>query len=251
MMSGFERDLLHMGLTSYETKAYLTLLRMRSADGGTIAKKSGVPQSKVYEVLYRLVEKGLVSVLETRPKRFRTLKPERAFHHYFQRKRLELEELEQTIPEKLKGLTQWAEPTTEELITVYHGKRNTHPLILDKFVTVKKYLKEMLTFEYIPFTIQKEIKKCILRGVRIQMLATMKNKQNLPLIKKIRRLGVEVRCYPVQELRVAVKDGEESYQMIVSHRDLEDRITIVIESKELTKALEHYFDYVWKKAERV
>lgn len=109
----------------------------------------------------------------------------------------------------------------------------------------------MFTFEYMPSSVLREIRKCIERDVKISMLATKKDEENIKLIRKIKKLGVDVRYYPVQEIRLAIKDGIESYQMIVNPKNLLDRVSIVIESSELTKALEHYFDYVWKKAKRM
>ena len=107
----------------------------------------------------------------------------------------------------------------------------------------------MFTFEYMPNSVLREIIKCIGRGIKIYMLATKKNEDNIKLIRKIKKLGVEVRYFPVKEIRLAIKDGIESYQMIVNPKNMLDRVSIVIESNELTKALEHYFDYLWKKAE--
>jgi len=58
------RTLRTCGLTEYESKVYFTLLltdRSRMLD---IAKKSSVPQSKIYSVVDSLNEKGLVDVPE-------------------------------------------------------------------------------------------------------------------------------------------------------------------------------------------
>ncbi|WP_077621648.1 TrmB family transcriptional regulator [Sediminibacillus massiliensis] len=49
------------GFTKYESQVYQSLINTDSPlDASTIVKSSGVPRSKVYEVLQRLVEKGLV-----------------------------------------------------------------------------------------------------------------------------------------------------------------------------------------------
>ncbi len=243
-----EQDLLKIGLGQYEAKVYLALIRYGSMSGGALSKKSGVPQSKIYEVLYKLAGKKFVSVLEVRPRLFKAIDPEIAIPHFLQSKKEELERLEKDIPEKIKKESRVVEEKTEELITIYRGEKNTHPLVLNKFITAQKYLKEMFTFEYIPTSVEREIKKCIQRGIHIKMLATLKNRDNIKAMRRIKKIGVEVRYYPINEIRFAIKDGVESYQMIVNQKNLLDRISIVIESMELTKALEHYFDYLWKKA---
>ena len=54
--------------------------------------------------------------------------------------------------------------------------------------------------------------------------------------------------FPVDELRIMIVDGIKCHINVVNPKDFMDRTFIEIESKELTKALEHYFDTVWEKA---
>lgn len=244
-------ELGRLGLSEYEIKAYIALVRHGSLNGKNLSKLSTVPQSKIYEVLYRLAEKKFVSVLDVKPKVFAAIRPKIAITGFLRAKREELEALEKEIPEKIEGIKRIGEPKTDELITVYRGRKNTHPLVVHKFVTAQKYVKDMFTFEYLPASVLREIKKCIERGVKIYMLATSRSDENIKLMRKVRQLGVQVRYYPVREIRLAIKDGTESYQMIVNPRDFMDRVSVVIESLELTRALEHYFDYLWSKAKPV
>jgi len=59
-----------LGFSSYEAKAYITLLRHSNITGYELAKLSGIPASKVYEVLTRLQEKDVLMVMGTEPKRY-------------------------------------------------------------------------------------------------------------------------------------------------------------------------------------
>ncbi len=67
-----------MGLTVYEAKAYLTLLQKHPSHGHEISRRSGVPGPKIYETLGRMVQKGLVAVLNTDPQMYSPL-PYREF----------------------------------------------------------------------------------------------------------------------------------------------------------------------------
>ncbi len=49
-----------LGFTAYEAKTYLGLLACQPASAYEIAKKSTVPSSKIYEILNKLVAKGIV-----------------------------------------------------------------------------------------------------------------------------------------------------------------------------------------------
>jgi sugar-specific transcriptional regulator TrmB len=62
------RTLMTCGLTEYESKVYFTLLLTDRSKMLDIAKKSSVPQSKIYSVIDGLNDKGLVDVSEEVPK---------------------------------------------------------------------------------------------------------------------------------------------------------------------------------------
>jgi HTH-type transcriptional regulator, sugar sensing transcriptional regulator len=59
-----------LGLTSYEIKVYLSLLEAGSMTASNISKKSGVPYSKIYEVLNSLEDKGWLESDSSRPQKF-------------------------------------------------------------------------------------------------------------------------------------------------------------------------------------
>lgn len=52
-------SLVELGLTVYEAKAYVALLKRHPAKAHEISRHSGIPTPRVYEVVSRLVEKGL------------------------------------------------------------------------------------------------------------------------------------------------------------------------------------------------
>ena len=51
----------NIGLTDGEIKVYLALIKLGSSTSGPITDKSGVSRSKIYNILERLIQKGLVS----------------------------------------------------------------------------------------------------------------------------------------------------------------------------------------------
>ncbi len=56
-----------MGLTEYEARVYLALHEAHPANGNQISQRSGVPSAKVYASLRRLLDRGLVSLIDSRP----------------------------------------------------------------------------------------------------------------------------------------------------------------------------------------
>lgn len=64
------------GFTESETNIYTTLVENRSMTGYEVSKKSGVPRSKVYNSLEKLVQKGVVLVNKSEPKLYSALSSE-------------------------------------------------------------------------------------------------------------------------------------------------------------------------------
>lgn len=63
-----------IGLSQYEARMYFALLTLGKAKVTTLSKKAYVPQSKAYEVLESLIEKGFAEMSnDERPKTFRAL----------------------------------------------------------------------------------------------------------------------------------------------------------------------------------
>jgi HTH-type transcriptional regulator, sugar sensing transcriptional regulator len=67
-----------LGLTKYESLVYIALLKLVSATASEIHEISGVPRASVYTVIDQLLDKGLVSVSQSAPKRFAAVPPEDA-----------------------------------------------------------------------------------------------------------------------------------------------------------------------------
>jgi sugar-specific transcriptional regulator TrmB len=75
--------LMHLGLSEYEAKVYLSLLRQSPATAYEAGKSSGVPTSKVYEVLKRLAEKGILSIIdEGKTARYVPISPQELLDRY-------------------------------------------------------------------------------------------------------------------------------------------------------------------------
>jgi sugar-specific transcriptional regulator TrmB len=62
MEEDLNKLLSHLGFTEYEAKTYTALLKQSPLSGYGVARLSGVPRSKIYEVLGNMVERGDVLV---------------------------------------------------------------------------------------------------------------------------------------------------------------------------------------------
>ena len=125
------------GLTDAEAKVYLALLQAGSSPAGAIVKKAGLHRATTYQVLQRLMEKGLASSLMVGKKRhFSAAEPRRLKDEIRQRQ----ETLMQAIP-KLEGIM--AEGKERQEVQVYigvKGMRTALDALLDEVGIGGEYL---------------------------------------------------------------------------------------------------------------
>ncbi len=111
-----------IGLTEGESQVYLALLELGQSSTGNITKKADIASSKVYEVLQRLMKKGLAGyVIKNGVKHYGATPPERLLDFLEEKKNeilIEQEEIKKILP-KLKIKRNGAE--TENSVVVYTG----------------------------------------------------------------------------------------------------------------------------------
>jgi len=116
-----------IGLTNSESKVYMALLDLGESSVGEIIKKAEIASSKVYELLDKLMEKGLVSTfLKAHVKYFKPADPSR-LKEYLTSKIYSLKHYEKELDEILPSLhlkyTKHKEETEVEMFKGYKGVR--------------------------------------------------------------------------------------------------------------------------------
>ncbi len=104
-----------IGLTHSESKIYLALLELGPSTKGPIVKKAKISPSKIYEVIDKLMDKGLVSyIIKNNVKHFRAASPLR-IGDYLEEKRQKIA-LQETILQTLLPQLQSKEKTSDAVI---------------------------------------------------------------------------------------------------------------------------------------
>jgi len=83
-----------IGLSPYESKAYIGLVAHGYGDAETIATTAGIPRTSSYKILQSLVEKGYAIGTEGRPKIFKPEPPSRIFDRTVARLKTVFDKLE-------------------------------------------------------------------------------------------------------------------------------------------------------------
>jgi len=102
-------ELLKVGLTEGEAKVYLALSELGSSTVGPIVKESRVAYSNIYDILNRLIEKGLVSfIIKQKTKYFQAATPSNLIEYLDNKEKAivdQREQLKKILPdiENLQG----------------------------------------------------------------------------------------------------------------------------------------------------
>lgn len=126
-------------LTSGEAKVYRTLLKINESSIGNILKFSGVSHSKIYDILKRLAEKGLVSTITKNGKQYFSAANPKVLQNLIEEKEEKLnkekEELKKIMPQLLaeKNIKK-----TQPILSAYEGINGIKHLLEEALDEVKK-----------------------------------------------------------------------------------------------------------------
>jgi sugar-specific transcriptional regulator TrmB len=110
-----------IGLTEGEIRVYEALAFIGKSSTGPIMDKSGISSSKVYLILEKLIQKGLVSfVIENNVKQFQVANPKN-ITEYIDKQQVELEKTKKESETFIKELTSILGTYEEEGAQIYKG----------------------------------------------------------------------------------------------------------------------------------
>lgn len=233
-----------INLTQYEKKVYLSLLRIGNSKSREISKESGVSYGRIYEILSKLDEKGLISTFSTEPKTFEAIEPKKSLEIFLQRKEDELYKLKNEIstlemPEIIKK-----EKTKNEII-VLKGKEKQIEMISDIHNRAKKEIL-MIPGVYEPTSKRRlETLRVLNNNIKIKRIIRKVNDKNKDILEQSIALGEEIKFNHLSGLRLIVADNKESMLSIVDPKT-KDRISIYSENKDFANSMSIFFKSLWK-----
>jgi sugar-specific transcriptional regulator TrmB len=146
-------QLTRLGLTSYEAKAYLTLIRRDSFTAAQVARQSGLPRQRIYDVLGSLVQKGLAVSRPGNVVKYAATAPELAIDLLLTAHREDLSRMERdarSMVKDLKPAYEAGQAHTDplEYIEVLRDRRAINERFAELQAAVKK---EILVFTKPPY----------------------------------------------------------------------------------------------------
>lgn len=120
-----------IGLTSYEIKTFTSLLKSGELTASDLSQKSGVPYSKIYEVLGALEEKGWIGSDDSRPTKYLAKSPTTGLEVTKQKADTEFKENQNVILNELVPLYEKSGSSERPDIWVLSGAVNIVAKILE------------------------------------------------------------------------------------------------------------------------
>ena len=238
------KQLFHtLGLTANETKVYLSLLDLGTAQTGHITEKSGVHRRNVYDAISRLMEKGLISFVSVNNKKlFSPVNPKR-FLEIIDEKKFELESLKEDFQKMIPELELRTKLEQRHDVRFFKGVEGLKTVFEDIIRTGKDYIGygpgeqiEKILKHYLRHFVDKRIKA----KIKIKLIydeASRGNVKKNPLS--------QIRFIPQQySSRAALRIyGDKVALLLLSE---EEPLAIVIKNKAIAEGYRKYFEVMWK-----
>ena len=241
-------DLLKIGLTEGEAKVYLALSELGSSTVGPIVNKSRVAYSNIYDILNRLIEKGIVSfIIKNKTKYFQAASPSNLIQYLDKKQEkisLEKEALKKIIPE----LEKLQEIKSKQEAEVFIGKKGLRTAYEKLCKGVSKH--DEILFFYIYDEKYAEESDLFYNSI-VDLVSGTKNRgicnadyQKSWFAKKSKHLTMKFSNLPLPGNIDIIKDKI----LLVSWE--QTVFSVLIHSQSLADNLRNYFNEMWLKANK-
>ena len=129
-MADLVEKLKEIGFNSYEAKVYIALLKKYPATGYEVSKLANIPQSRTYDTLKVLEEKGIVVPTNTKPVSYTPIKPKQLISSYQKKINSTINYLEKHLPE--------VKDNYNEPVVTITSKNSIHNKIIEVIQNAKK-----------------------------------------------------------------------------------------------------------------
>ena len=239
-------DLLKIGLTEGEAKVYLALSELGSTTVGPIVKKSGVAYSNIYDILNRLIDKGIVSyIIKNKTKYFQAASPSNLID-YLDKKEKEVSNQKQALKKILPDLEKLQEIKPQQEAEIFLGKKGLKTAYEKLLKNVTK--NDEVLFFYIHEEEYGEESNLFYNSI-VSLASKARNRgicnedyRKSWFAKKAKHLQMKFSDIPIPGNIDIVGDKV----LIVSWKD--SIFSILIQSQSLASSMRKYFEEMWKVA---
>jgi sugar-specific transcriptional regulator TrmB len=188
------KSLEKIGLTSYEIRTFSSLLQSGESTASDLSHKSGVPYSKIYEVLGTLEEKGWIGSDDARPTKYFAKSPSTGLETTKQKMENDFSQDQKIILNELVPLYEKSGTSERPDIWVLSGAVNIASKILEMVDTCRNEVMIALPEAGVDLVKQAlpKLRSLHDKGVQITILASDKmDKESIEAIKRVAKVTIK------------------------------------------------------------
>ena len=168
------KELRKLGLTSYEARCYVFLVKLGPSDPRKLASKASVPYPSAYDALKRLNDLGWVEIVTRRPAVYRARAPNTI-----------LDEIQERLKKTFASLDEMYEVTPAEqaeLVYTLRGKERVLSKLVEMIRGARKTMMLVTPAETFGTSgpLWDEVEGAVSRGVAVRMLLDEVDPKRLP-----------------------------------------------------------------------
>lgn len=248
----------NFGLGDYESKTYSALLFIGPSKVSEISKESKVPQSKIYEVLDKLMQKQLVEVYGIRPKEFRAIPPNVAFKNILMEKEKQVADFKENVGMLADILKQNDQDQVLDGIwtTKENGWKSFINKVCDMIARSNKYIYIVTRDFSWSYRLGQLVKSSFRRGVEIRIISMREIDDTVyQRAKWMHDHGAKIKIFNANvHPRIVNSDGKEVLLRLDSNPTKRDSFyftSIWSKDASLVKAMDTYLKGLWDIAKPV
>jgi HTH-type transcriptional regulator, sugar sensing transcriptional regulator len=250
-MKAIPQILEQIGLTDSEIKVYLALLEMGDSTRSAIVNDSRISGSKVYEVLERLQQKGLVSIyIQNKVKHFKATNPNQIMT-YLEEKHQKMKDVQNDAKSILPTLLAAFESSKEsQEVELMSGVKGMDILFREQVEILKRgetcfviggtrgSEEEAIVAFFQKIHLMREAK-----GIKTRMLYNINQKQTASKAYGWHKYPGTTTRYIIHNSPVAINIYKDRTAIIIFGKSI---TTIHIKSQDVATSFLEYFELLWK-----
>lgn len=247
-----------LGLNVTEAKIFVALSELETATVGTISNKSGVAREFVYQVMPRLLNKGLIEEIMTKPKKFKSLSLKEAYLILLRRKK---EENKKLYSKAMKALRKHENKSRSQMIAdsqlslvpsleapiISHEFQNAQKKIditflPEKFVQWSQYYDELKVND----VIKRKVKiRVITQQSLVEIMAAYPGSFNGSLRSKLKTVDFKHVRTPFS-VEMMIFDDKTLFLSTEKASDITQIVWLRTNKPSLLEMAKVYFEQLWK-----
>lgn len=240
-----------LGFSEYESKALASFIKLKSGTPKQINEDSNVPQNKLYQIIKKFENLGILSIIPGETKRYKLINIQTFIRNKIKEKENQIKQLKQSS----KNLESINEKEQEFVFQLIKGQRTIMNKLAEHNIKVKKEILGVQRNWKVWGEGLRAMQKTIRKGVKVKIIGTI-NPETQKRAKEWKSIGCEVHAYNTKfgehPLRFTIFDNKEA-RITIGKPEIanpEEYITIWTTSKPLIATLKKQFTDMWKNSKK-